>query len=244
MCGVSQRDYARSCVWTMAMLDTGAKRKPDVVCQQEPQRETEEVGISLPAYNVRNRLIVQTAVPKRSDLATNEPTDLSKNAVGDLIVVDIERQGEMMPRIVNIYDQREGDTGQRPARRPNWHRIMRQWGCATVLMEHFNAHSQRWYSRSTERRDPTYWEEIIEEHTLVIGNNDQPTNYWMRQNRMGQSVIDLTLAIRPFRKWMFLDGIHAPGYDHEIIVWELDMEKQEEAGGTHVVGWNLEAMLQ
>jgi len=49
-------------------------------------------------------------------------------------------------------------------------------------------------------------------------------------------MIDLTLANRPFGQWMIPDGGHATGYDQDIREWELDMEKQEEAGGTQVVG--------
>jgi hypothetical protein len=43
---------------------------------------------------------------------------------------------------------------------------------------------------------------------------------------------------------MILDGSHATGSNHESIQWELEMQKQEEAGGTQVVGWNLAAILQ
>jgi len=49
-------------------------------------------------------------------------------------------------------------------------------------------------------------------------------------------MIDLTLANRLFRKWKIVDGKHATGSDHDIIEREVDMEKQEEAGGTQVVG--------
>jgi hypothetical protein len=34
------------------------------------------------------------------------------------------------------------------------------------------------------------------------------------------------------------------GSDHEIMEWEVDMEKQEQAAGTQVIGWNLAAMSQ
>jgi hypothetical protein len=43
---------------------------------------------------------------------------------------------------------------------------------------------------------------------------------------------------------MILDGSHTTGSDHEIIECELEMEKQEEAGGTQVVGWNQATMSQ
>jgi len=43
---------------------------------------------------------------------------------------------------------------------------------------------------------------------------------------------------------MILDGSYSTGSNDNIIKWELDMEKQEEAGGTQVVEWNLAAMSQ
>jgi hypothetical protein len=111
-----------------------------------------------------------------------------------------------------------------------------------VLAGDFNAHSQCWDPRCTEWRDATYWEEIIDEHGLVIGNDDRPTHYWTRHNSMGESITDLTLGNRPLRKWMIQDWSHPTGSNHEIIEWESEMEKQEEAGGTQVVGWNLASM--
>jgi hypothetical protein len=45
-----------------------------------------------------------------SSCAPKEWTYLSKYAVGDRIVVDIKRRGEKMTTIVNIYDQRDGET--------------------------------------------------------------------------------------------------------------------------------------
>jgi len=61
---------------------------------------------------------------------------------------------------------------------------------------------------------------------------------------MGESIIELTLATRPFEKWMILDRSHTTGSDHKIIEWELELQNQEEAGSTQVVGWNLPAMSQ
>jgi hypothetical protein len=183
-------------------------------------------------------------VPKGSGFETNERTELSENALCDVIVVDIKRMGEKMTRIVNIYDQKEWETAERPARRLSWQRIIRQGGGGTVLEGDFNAHSLPCDPRCTEQRDTTYWEEIIDENGLVVGNDDRPTHYWTRHDSMGESIIDLTLANRPFGKSMILDGSHATGSDHKKIEWALEMEKQEEAVGTQVKGWNLAAMSQ
>ena len=164
-----------------------------MVCLQDPLREKADVRISHPAYDICKRNRVWTAMRKGSGFGTNERMDLSKNTLGDAIVVEIETREETMAQIVNIYDQREGETGERPARRLNWQRIIRQEGGETVLAGDFNAHSQCWAPRCTERRDATCWEQMIDEHGLVIGNDDQPTHYWTRHDSMGKSVIDLTL---------------------------------------------------
>jgi len=63
----------------------------------------------------------------------NKRTDSSTYAGHYIIVVDITRRGEQMIRIVNIYDQRARETGERPAGRLNWQSINRQGGGGTVL---------------------------------------------------------------------------------------------------------------
>jgi hypothetical protein len=82
-------------------------------------------------------------VCKGSGFAPNKWTDLSNKAAGDIILVDIKRRGEKMTMIVIIYDQREGETEERPSWRLNWQRIIRQGGGGTVLAGDFNAHCQR-----------------------------------------------------------------------------------------------------
>lgn len=184
------------------------------------------------------------AVRKESSFATNKGTNLSKNVLRNAILVGIERSEDTTTWIVNIYEQREGETGERPARRLNCQRIIRQGGGVIVLAGYFHTHSQSWDQRCTEWRHATYWEEIIDKHRLVIGNDDWPTHYWTRQDSMGESVIHQTLPNRLFGKWMILDGSHVTGSGHEIIEWEFEMEMQEDAGVTQVTGWNLVAISQ
>jgi len=54
-----------------------------------------------------------------SAVPTNEWTNLNKNVLGDTIVVVIHSRGQKMTMIVNIYDQRDGGTGERLARSLN-----------------------------------------------------------------------------------------------------------------------------
>jgi len=101
-------------------------------------------------------------VREGSSLITNQQTGLSRNTGDDVIVVDIVGWGEKMLRIANIHDQRTREPGERPVRRLSWQKIISQGGGGTVLAGDFNAHSQRWCPRCTERRDPASWEDIID----------------------------------------------------------------------------------
>jgi len=43
-------------------------------------------------------------------------------------------------------------------------------------------------------------------------------------------------------QWTILDGSDAPGSDHEMIEWAVNIDKQEEVDHVQVIGWNLAAM--
>jgi len=60
-----------------------------------------------------------------------------------------------------------------------------------------NAHSRRWDPTCREQCDAMFWEEIIDEYTLEIGNDDRPTHPWAKSSEEGELTIDLTLATRP-----------------------------------------------
>jgi hypothetical protein len=181
-------------------------------------------------------------VDKGSSLATDEQTDLSRGANDDVIVTDVKRRTEKMTRVINIYDQTDLRTREREARKINWSRIIRQRGGGTILAGDFNAHSRGWDPRCKEQYDATFWEEIIDEHGLEIGNDNQPTHHWARNGEEGELTIDLTLASRPITRWTILDGRHATGSDHEVIKWKFSIDKQEEANHVQLIGWNLAAM--
>jgi len=40
----------------------------------------------------------------------------------------------------------------------------------------------------------TFWEGVIDEKRLEVGNDGRPTDHWTRVDQEGESVIDLTLA--------------------------------------------------
>lgn len=68
------------------------------------------------------------AVDNTCSLTTNKRTELSEIAGDDIIVVDIKMRGEKMIRIINIYDHRARETGERPARELIWQKMIRKWG--------------------------------------------------------------------------------------------------------------------
>jgi endonuclease/exonuclease/phosphatase (EEP) superfamily protein YafD len=133
-------------------------------------------------------------VRKGSGLATDERRDLNRGTNNDLIVTDVKARGEKMKRGINIYDQRDVRTRERPARIMNSSRIIRQRGGGTILAGDFNAQSCRSDARFKEQHAATFWEEIIDEHGLEIGNHEKPTHHGARNGEEGESTIDLTLA--------------------------------------------------
>jgi hypothetical protein len=172
----------------------------------------------------------------------DERTDLSRGANEDVIATDVRRRGERITGIVNVYDQKNTHSGERPARKLNWQRVIRQGG--TVLAGDFNAHSKRWDPRCQVQRDAAFWEDVIDENGLEIGNDGRPTHHWTREDQEGESVIDLALANRPIVKWTILVDDHATGSDHEVIEWEVGVASQEEVDYERVVGWKLAAMTE
>jgi hypothetical protein len=118
MIRVIQHNCATSYEWTIAALETGVERRADAVCLQQPPRETERggVGISHSAYEIRKRKRVWTAIRRGSSLVVDERTDLSRGANEDVIAADVRRRGERITRMVKVYDEKNTDWGERPAR--------------------------------------------------------------------------------------------------------------------------------
>jgi hypothetical protein len=123
------------------------------------------------------------AIRKGGGLVVDERTDSSRGANDDVIVTDIRRGREKITRINNIYDQRVAQSGERLARKLYWQRVIRQG--RTVLMEDLNAHSSWWDLRWRVQQNATFWEEVIDENGLEVGNNGQPTHYWTREDHEG-----------------------------------------------------------
>ena len=90
----------------------------------------------------------------------------------------------------------------------------------------------------------SFWENVIDKNGLEIGNDGRHTHHWKREDQEGKSVIDLTLANRLIVQWTILADDHATGSDHEVLEWEVGVDRQEEADHKRVVAWFLAAMME
>jgi len=84
-----------------------------------------------------------------------------------------------MTGIINLYDQRDGQSGKRLAHHLNWTSVIQQGG--TVLAGDFNAHSRQWDPRCQWPQNASCWEEVIDENELEIGNEGRSTHHWMTE---------------------------------------------------------------
>jgi hypothetical protein len=95
------------------------------------------------------------------------------------------------------------------------------------------------------QRDAGFWEDVIDQNGLEIGKDGEATQHWTREGHEGESVIDLMLPNRPITKCSTLaNDNQATGPDHELIEWEVEVDRQEKAGHERIVGWNLAAMTE
>jgi len=172
----------------------------------------------------------------------DERTDLGRGGNEDVITTDVRRREERITRIVNVDDQKNTHSGERPAGKLDRQRVIRQG--STILAGDFKAHSILWDPRWQVQRDAVFWVDVIDENGLEIGNDGEATHHWTREGHEGELVIDLTLANRLITKWSILADDNATGSDHEVIEWEVEVDRQEEAGHERVVGWNIAAMTE
>ena len=181
---------------------------------------------------------------EKTSQVVDERIDLSRCANDNVTVTDVRRRGETITRIVNIYDQKDTQSGERerPARKLKWQRVMRQG--STVLAGDFNAHSSRWDPECQVQRNAMLWKDVIDENGLEIGNDGRATHHWTRKGHEGESVIDLTLANRPITQGAVQAHDYTTGSDHEVIEWDVEADRQELADLERVVGWNVAAMTE
>ena len=151
----------------------------------------------------------------------DDRTDLSRGANDDVIATDFRRRGETLTRIVNIYDPKDTQSGGRPVQKLNWQRVIQQGG--TVLAGDFNGHSTTWDRRCQVQLNATFWEDVIDENGLEIGNDWRAAHHWTTEGHECESVIDLMLANGPNTMWSILADDHAMGSDHDVIECEVEV---------------------
>jgi len=181
-------------------------------------------------------------IRRRSGLVVDEWTDVSRGANDDVVTTEVSRRRGTIIRIVNVYNQWNTPQGERPAWKLNWQRVLQQGG--TVLTGDLNAHSIQWDPRCQVQQNAAFWEDVIDENRLEIGNNGRATHHGMREDHEGESVIDMTLANQPITKWSILADDHTSGSVYEVIEWEVQPDRPEEADHERVVGCQLAAIME
>jgi hypothetical protein len=98
----------------------------DIAWLQEPPREKGGIGISYSAYKMTTRKRDHKAIQRESNLVVHEQNDLSKGVNDDVIATEVRRIGEMIRKIVNVYDKRNRQSKERSVRKLKWQRVIRQ----------------------------------------------------------------------------------------------------------------------
>jgi len=95
--------------------EAGVECRAEVVFLQEAPRERRDIGISHSAYEIgkRKRKRVWTAIQMGSGMVVDDRTDLSRGANDDVITTDVRRRGEKTTRIINVYNQKDVQSGER-----------------------------------------------------------------------------------------------------------------------------------
>ena len=104
----------------------------------------------------------------------DERTDCSRGANDDDITTDVRRRGEKILRMVNVYDQPCGQSGERerPGRKLNWQIVITPTG--TILTGEFNTHCTQWDPRCQVQRNAAFWDDVIDENGLEISVVNRP----------------------------------------------------------------------
>lgn len=95
-------------------------------------------------------------------------------------------------------------------------KLIRQLGPKFIITGDFNAHNPIWGSHKTDAKGNTI-EELIDEHSLTIKNEHEPTHLASSNGRL--TAIDVTLCTQQLAddfEWTVLDDLH--GSDHFPII--------------------------
>ena len=124
------------------LLETGLKRKSDLVLVQEPPLFN---GYAHPGFDLIWTKGRTMAARRRDSTWTFSTEDhLTQDSMGDVLVIAAGKKGGKgrKIRIANTYSQKVGREGRvRPAESADWDNILTE-DC--VVAGDFNAHSPRW----------------------------------------------------------------------------------------------------
>lgn len=167
-----------------------------MVCLQEPYVGKENNACH-PGFQIRwpecTKSATRVALAIRNDVLDQcvfeEKTDLvSSPYVQCLDVWETERRRKVRrTRLVNIYNRAHMDGGGYAMDSMNWRRVIEG---RTILAGDFDARSPAWDPWVERRCNAGPTEQLIEEHGLIINNNDQQT----RHGKKCRSSINLTLS--------------------------------------------------
>lgn len=85
---------------------------------------------------------------------------------------------------------------------------------------------------------------MIVKNGLEIRNEGRATHHWTIDGHKGNSVIDQMLANRPTTKWSIQANYQETGFNHEVMEWEVQEDRQEEADHERIEWANLAAPTQ
>jgi len=137
--------------------------------------ESKEFETRHTAFEIGKRTRVQMAVHEERSLAVDNWTDLSKDANDVVIVTDVRKRGENVTRIINVHDEHETHSRERPARKLWWQWIIGQGG--TVLRGDFNPHRWGWDPTCIEQWDSVFWQDVTDETKPEIWSHDWACQY-------------------------------------------------------------------
>ena len=189
-----------NCAWggqvLEVLLETAVKRGADLVLIQEPRGEKEkDTTRSHPSFNfIRGKgpgpAKCYIAVNRVSKCQVTELGSLTRKCANHVQVVEVVMPGGQAVTIANVYDRHAGSERECPAQQARWGEIASHR--RVVIAGDMNAHSKLWNPMAIRPRNHIFWEELIQNHQLVIRNSQEETRMGAGANL--HSIIDLTLS--------------------------------------------------
>jgi len=213
-----------------AVLESAVQKGADLVLIQEPrggmEKDSTRSHRSFRFIRGEKGKAVKcwVAVNRESRCQVTELKDLTRDCANYAQALEVKPPSGPSIIIVNIYDRKlYGGSGERLAQRANWEAIARH--NQVVIAGDMNVHSQMWNGRATSRRNASFWENLITDHSLVVWNSEEAT----RVGGDNHSIIDFTLTVlsstgastakrRPARTTRY----------SEVSEWELRKRRERE----------------